>query len=315
MPGESLKERYGKETLVDVEAGERFRYVESVGVEMFKGSGLVDPQKEITREDIELIDQFHETVSPVNPDKPWRLDPADRDTARGEIADRSFFRNWNSAGGPREHIHLAIRAAEIIARELKANVKHSGEEKPEYASQAIEELNGLNPLLVSAAAALHDDGRLITHLQGNDKIRDTLLKKIGVRKDIMECSFDDGMVLTTPEDASMDTVVQNLTIKQIILKIADEFGRRSAADNTHTMSLAEYNTGSQEEWAARYLSRPESGRRTEQIPRDNMALFVRNTNRFFLVLKRYIEEVSTINIEYLVEKLEAELSPLLEVKS
>lgn len=59
--------------LIDEGAGERYEYLVQKGREIFGNSSLVNPDTEITPEDLDFISLFHREASPTNPNYPWRV--------------------------------------------------------------------------------------------------------------------------------------------------------------------------------------------------------------------------------------------------
>lgn len=266
-------------TVGDKDAGERYKYVVETGRLLFENSGLVDRNRKITREDLSLIDQYHQAVSPVNPSNPWRVVPVQRSISKGEIVDASIYGNWDAFGGPLEHIHLATKAAEIIVTEIHKHLKNPDELRTPCERFTWEEVRKVDPLHAAASAGLHDEGREITHIFfTNEVIGNRLLKGIGVREDIIAVLPSESVMLT-PEDESMDEVIRGLNPEAVILRIADEFGKRVPGRN-RLFQLTDYDEGNQEAWAQRYISRPFSGRPSDKMMRENIGLHNKNAQRY-----------------------------------
>lgn len=297
--------------LIDLEAESRYRFVAETGQLLFKNSALTDSSKEITRDELVLIDEFHKAVSPVNPLHSWRMQQEQRSISRGEIVDPSTYGNWEVPGGPLEHIRLAIRAAEIITNEIQANLKEVGESSNDWQRETQEKVKEINPLHAAAAAGLHDEGREITHIfYSNEVIGTSLLRRMGVKQDVIDVLPSESVMLT-PEDQSMDEVINNLSPEAVILRIADEFGKRSPGKN-RLFQLSDYDEKNQEAWAQRYISKPLSGRASDKKMRENIGLHNKNARRYFDALDNWLKAISNITLEDLARALNKELVPTLE---
>src|SRR3989344_7112623 len=308
-----MSENYNRNPniLVDIEAGQRYRFVAETGQLLFKNSALTNSSKEITLDELVLIDEFHRAVSPVNTDRPWRAQQEQRSIARGEIVDPSTYGNWEAPGGPHEHIHLATRAAEIITNEIQKHLKNPDELQTDWEKTTQEKVKGTNSLHAAAAAGLHDEGREITHIfYSNELIGTSLLRRMGVRQDIIDVLPSKSVMLTL-EDQSMDEVIRGLIPEAVILRIADEFGKRAPGKN-RLFQLSDDDEKNQEAWAQRYINRPLSGRPSDKRMRENIALHNKNARRYFEALDNWLKAVSNITLNDLARILNKQLAPTLE---
>lgn len=278
--------------LVDTEAQERFNRIVEVGKQIFADSALVDSSKPITQEDLDKIATFHKDVAPTNPDNLFRVEKGDRSLERGEIADNIPFGNWEQPGGPLEHIRLATQAAEDVARLLN--------------------IEGVDPMRVAAAAALHDEGREVTHLfYTNEVIGRAMLNKIGVRRDVSDIMPSESVMLT-PTDQSMDDAISNLPPESVIVRIADEFGKRFPGTN-RIYQPEDYDAWDRQKWADSYTNRPPSGRLSDNWWREQRQLHVDNVPRYFKALDHWVQGATkgTLSLKDVTVRLDQELSPQL----
>jgi hypothetical protein len=162
--------------LVDQELGDRYKAIASIGRHIFVNSpilmqegdraligtdlsqALVARDAQLSDVDVDLVRQFldHQNVSPAL--SSWRQSKRNIPFRTGDLVDESTYGNWNSPGGPREHIFLAMDAASILA-----------------------ELFGVNKHKMAIVAGLHDVGRLQTHtFYVNELINEALLRRMGV---------------------------------------------------------------------------------------------------------------------------------------
>jgi hypothetical protein len=293
--------------LIDKEAGERFTFVVRKGREMFNNSPLLDSGRPISYADLEPITSFHKEVSPQNPQHPFRLDKKERGIAEGEIADSSFYSNWESPGGPLESINLARDSAPIILDFLISNLKLEDDSSADWVRKAMGELKSTKPEIVAAASALHDEGREITHIfYTNDLIGTRLLRKIGIREDIVSI-LPDEKVMLTPQTESMDEAIQNLPIAAVIVFLADDFGKRVPGTN-RLFQPEDFSQEEVENWAENYLSRPFSGRPSDRFGRENMNLHVANVPRYLSAMDNWIRALTGKTLKDLALALNQELA-------
>lgn len=297
--------------IVDPEAGERYSFVIGEGQKLLAGTAILDSSKPITAADVDAIRRYHKAVSPNNTENPWRLTPATKDLAAGEIVDPSNYANWEKPGGPAEHIELATQGAEVVVEYIKNHLKDPVEVEEEWAKKAIADLQSLNPHHTAAAAALHDDGRLVTHLfYTNEKIGKRALERIGVRKDIIEVLPDEAVMLT-PRDQSMDNVLEQLPVEAVVVRILDEFAKRAIHTN-RLKQIEDFRPAEQTDWSDRYQRKPPSGRITDQFMRERMPLHNENAWRYIKGLQKYVEQVTTVSFDSILNQLSDSLVPTLE---
>lgn len=294
----------------DPEAGDRYLFIAEKAGETFSGSALLDNSKKVTEQDLELIKQFHQKVSPVNPEHPWRLTTEQKSLDKGEIIDVSTFANWEMPGGPLEHIHLAMEAAKFVTEELKQSLKPEDEIKEDWAKTQLKVFDKLDPYLVAASAGLHDEGREVTHeFWTNDLIGNRLAKRIGLRRDIVDMMPKEE-VMFTPPDKSMDQVFGDMPTAAVIIRIADEFGKRKPGTN-RTLIRSDYDPKQQIEWGERYKQRPFSGRPSDRKMKENMDLHNANAPRYFEAIDNWLRAITTYDLQTLSQRISAELSPKL----
>lgn len=296
--------------LVDKEASQRYKHIIDAGKRIFAGSAIVDPSKPITADEIDLIAQFHKEVSPENPQASWRLTREDRSIERGQIADSSFFSNWEVPGGPLEHIELATQAALIIVEELKTNLKSADSVLDLWVKEAISAIQGLNPYHTAVVAGLHDEGREVTHLLSNEVIGRRLLQRIGIREDITSI-LPDEKVMQVPLNESMDEYMQHMNPETIIVRIADDFGKRKGETN-RLQQPQDINHRAEEAWAQNYLKRPFSGRPFDRLAREHLELHVENAPRYLEALDNWLDGISTLSLSDITRRLNQQLAPTLK---
>lgn len=297
-------------TLVDKEAGQRYEDVIKIGKRIFAGSAVVDPSKTITRRDVDLVAQFHGEVSPANPDVKWRLTREKRQIELGQIADPSSFGNWEAPGGPLEHIALATKAAEIVVRELQNNLKSEDKVNEPWAKEAVRQIREINPFHTAVAAGLHDEGREVTHLLSNEVIGRRLLQQTGIREDITSILPDDKVMLVPPEE-NMDEYIEHMNSETIIVRIADDFGKRKGGTN-RLQQPQDIDRKDEEAWAQNYLNRPFSGRPSDKWAREHLPLHVANASRYLAALDNWVRGVSTLTLEDVTRKVNEQLAPNLQ---
>lgn len=297
--------------ILDKEANDRYEYVIGVGKKIFTDSALLDSSKSITRSDLDLVSQFHKIVSPVNPDNPWNVTKNEKAIDSSQITDPSTFNNWEEPGGPLEHINLASEAASIVLEELKSHLRPLDEKDEVWVKEAVASIESLDTNHVSAAAALHDEGREVTHLfYTNELIGRRLLQRIGIREDITAV-LPDEEVMQVPLDQSMDEYMQNLSAEAIIVRIADEFGKRKG-NTDQLFQPSDFDQEEQEKWAETYLKKPYSGRPSDRWGRQHLALHNANAHRYFLAMDKWVQTVSSLDLNDLTNKINSVLSPTLK---
>ena len=296
--------------LLDIEAGHRYERVVDAEANTFTGSNLLTVGVQITDADLKLIAKFHSQVSPTNPGHPYRLQkPTYTDEDFGHrITDVSFFGNWESSGGPLEHIEQATAAAAEILQILQSRLRQPEENQPQWQNDAVDVIQRSYPNFVAAAAALHDDGRLVTHIYWtNELIGSALHRRIGIRPDLMSIMPRED-VMQVPLDLNMDSKIQSLPPLAVIVRLADEFGKRAPMTNRLYMPK-DYDSWDRNAWAKGYIEKSESGRPSDKTMRERMQLHVDNVPRYFQALDNWVRAVSTLTLEELCQKLSEKLSP------
>ena len=303
-----------RESFYDPEAQKRFDYVVVVGQKVFSNSALLEANadKQISSQDLILIEAYHKEVSPTNPTQPCRVQKEDRPQAK----DASFYANWDLPGGPLESIELASNAAGFIVQLIQENIKNEDQHADNWSKETIQKLQSLDPNHAAAAGALHDEGREITHQFGvNEYIGNALLKKIGIREDIRAVLPNEEVMLAKPEgnetiQDAMDRMIRSLDPEAVIVRIADEFGKRAPGTN-RLYQPEDYDAWDRNTWAERYLNNPLGGRPTDDLSRSNMQLHVDNVPYYFAALDNWLTTLTKINLKELAMKLEDTFGPTL----
>jgi len=291
--------------LVDQESIDRYHYVATKGREIFGESAIVNPLLPLTSADLVLVSQFHREVSPKNPQAPFKLTNV---MERGQ--DPSSFGNWELPGGPLEHMELAAQAALIIVSELKDHLMPVDSVSDQWAREAIEVIKELNPYHVAVAAGLHDEGRQITQMfYTNDRYGGMLLRKIGVRPDIIAV-IPDEEVMQVPLGKDMDEYMQAMNPESVLVRIADEFGKRKGGTDT-LLQPEDINPEAQRVWGDRYVKRPFSRRPTDRWWRGHIELHNDNAVRYVQGLDQYVRGISTLTLKDLTTKINTQLAPTL----
>ena len=292
-------------------AQERYESVLRAAKFILTNTALTDPEREITEDDLIKINIYHEYASPVNQDNHWKLRASDNIIPRSGIRDGSTYGNWESNGGPLEHINLAMKAGDRVTRLLQENLRNSDELTDQWAIDAVSQLRNANPLAVAAAMGLHDEGREVTHTYlVNDLVGNQILREVGVREDLLEIMPDESVMLT-PREESMDETIQSLNPLAVAVRIADEFGKR-APGTKRTYQPEDYNAWDRNKWAEGYISRPLTGIEQDEWMRGQMQLHVDNVPDYFAALDNWIRSVSNLTLKDITEALSDDLSPLLE---
>jgi len=277
--------------LVDPKAEGRYAFIVEQGKSQFADSALVDPNRKITEGDLALITAFHKMVSPLNPDNPYGNAVAPQNPLDlPQISDTSTYGNWEAPGGPLEHIELATLAAKFLVEKLA--------------------IPGIDPLHAAAAAALHDEGRGITHLfYTNETIGKRMLQQIGIRADLTQVMPSEDVMLI-PLDEDMDAAIERLSPETVIIRIADEFGKRATGTN-RLYQPEDYDTWDRQRWADGYTNRPQSGRPSDAWWRTQRQLHVDNVPRYFQALDTWTQKHAGISLKELTGQLQDTLGPSL----
>ncbi len=297
--------------IVDPEAGERYSFVIEQGQKLLAGTAILESTKPVTAADVDAIRRYHKAVSPTNAEHPWRLTPANKSLAAGEIVDLSSYANWDKPGGPEEHIELATKGAEIVVEYIKNHLKDIQDVEEPWAQKAINDLYTLNPHHTAAAAALHDDGRFVTHLfYTNEAIGKRALERIGIREDILAVLPNESL-MQTPADQSMDEAIQKLPPEAVLVRLLDEFAKRAPHTN-RLKQVEDFRPAEQTNWSDPYQDKPPSGRITDQFMRERMPLHNENAWRYIKGLQKYVEQVTTVSFDSVLNQLSDSLVPALE---
>lgn len=300
----------------DEEARDRYHFVVLTLRENLQPSvpALFDSSKTIKPEDLTAISTVYKLISPLNPSHPWRIHAVER-SIQNEPVDPSFFDNWEAEGGPLESMELARDAAFFIANKIKKDLRPRQELSEEWERKAHAEISSLSPVHAAAAALLHDIGRFVTHIQYSEgAIGRRLLVSAGIRGDLIDVLPDENVLIIPLED-SMDAVLQKLSAEAIIVRLADDFGKR--VPNTNRLyQPSDFTQGAMKEWAKKYIDRPFSGRPSDSRMRDTMSRHIGNVPRYFQALDKWVRAMTTLTLEDLARRANEELfsflSPLRE---
>lgn len=282
---------------------ERYQFIVEEGRKIFQGSGIVDNSIPITESDVDRVHQLHKIISPKN----W-----DYKTAIGsqQIEDPSTFGNWEDPGGPLEHINLAMESAPILLEEILKNIKSADDVDDARVKSAIESLKKANPNLLAVAAGLHDEGRELTHIFfRTDLVGGSLLNKIGVIDAIKKILPEEKLMLT-PLDQSMDEAVLNMNPEAVLIRIADDFGKRKKGTG-RLMQPNDVTEASQEEWANTYEEKPFSGAASDAWMRKRFKLHSLNGVRYNVALSNWLIETTGKPLEHYTLLLNEKLAPTL----
>lgn len=297
--------------ITDKEAGQRYHHLVALGRKKFEGTALLNDSSQITDADIAALVEFHRESSPTTPKSPWRQAQEFRSRDEGQIVDSSTYGNWEAIGGPLEHINLASDAAKIITELIKKHARVLQENDPLWLHKAILEIQQVEPLHAVAAALLHDEGRGVTHLfYTNEVIGNALLRRIGIREDLRDVLPNEQLMLTPP-DEDFNEALQQLSAEAVIIRLADEFGKRFPRTN-RIYQPSDYDAWDRDTWAIGYISRPLSGRPSDAWMRTQMQLHVDNVPRYFAALDNWVRTCTTLTLQELCEKLSERLNPTLQ---
>lgn len=306
------------------ELGQRINYIITKGREILEDSAVIDPNKSITRRDLKLIDQYHKVVSPLNPDYPWRINGLTKSPyGNRRPIDNSVFHNWEAPGGPLEHIRLAANSAEIITRLLQAHPRPTSYVSNTLVAEKIEELKTVQPLEVAAGAALHDEGRYVTHLfYVNEIMGNIILKRIGVRESLLQLLPDEAVMLTPPE-VNMNDVILRLRAGAVVVRLADEFGKRIPKTNK-LFTLEELLSRDWQAWADSYADpdkRPLTGLPSDKWLRSKwlrrkIQQHIGNEERYYNGLDNWVQSLTFLSIKDITNHLGRSLTlqPLPELE-
>ncbi len=232
---------------------ERYRHIIDVGKKIFSGSNLLVDGGIITADDVSKIGRFNAEASPLNPHAPYIKEKGDAVV----YEDPSTYNNWESKGGPQEHINLSTVGAGILYAEARRKIFELAEEVeiPEWITTARKRILEMNTFHLQAGAEFHDIGREITHIFFTNSLwGDKILKEIGIRDDIRSVLPDESVMLTPP-DEDMNKVFQHMDPMAIMIRFIDEFAKRKPGTN-RILQPEDFNSEYQKEWGKRYLSKP-----------------------------------------------------------
>lgn len=281
----------------------RYQFIVDEGKEFFQGSGIVDSSISITENDIGRVRRFHNIVSPKNWVDFGEIGPK-------EIEDPSTFGNWEDPGGPLEHINLAMESAPILLEEILKNLKSEDDVDDPRIKSAIDSLRKANPNLLAVAAGLHDEGRELTHIfLRTDLVGGSLLNKIGVIDEIKQILPEEKLMLT-PLDQSMDEAVLDMSPEAVLIRIADDFGKRMGGTE-RLMQPSDIKPDVQEAWAQRYRARPQSGAASDAWMRKRFDLHNANAERYSSALSNWLIWTTGKPLEHYTQLLNAKLAPTL----
>lgn len=283
--------------------GERYQFIVEEGRRIFQGSGIVDNSITVTETDIDKVRQLHKIISPKNWDYKTTIGPK-------EIEDPSTFGNWEDPGGPLEHIHLAMESAPILLEEILKNIKSVDGVDDSRVKSAIEGLKKANPNLLAVAAGLHDEGRELTHIFfRTDLVGGSLLNKIGVIDEIKKI-FPEEKLILTPLDQSMDEAVLDMSPEAVLIRIADDFGKREKGAE-RLIQPNDITEDSEKEWADGYEKKPFSGAASDAWMRKRFKLHSLNGVRYVAALSNWLIATTGKPLEHYTQLLNDKLAPTL----
>lgn len=259
----------------DFSAYQRLLALAEVGREFFANSPIIQTHRhsQISDLDLKSVRDFLSAASPSKVN--WRLNgaPAPKMCNQGDI-DPSKFATFDSPGGSLEHFHVAEFVAGQILKSIRDHAPRSEAAKCNY-------------YILKTAALLHDAGRLITHqFFLSDQVGFQLLQMIGVRDDILELIPQESLMLGEPN--TMKERLFALKPGQVLLRLADEFGKRAVGTNRF-LHPSECTKEHWAKWAAKYLSRPEGWVRVEREMRVHMARHLENEEPYYAALKDWFD--------------------------
>jgi hypothetical protein len=110
----------------------------------------------------------------------------------------------------------------------------------------------------------------------------------------------DEEIMQLSPDQSMDEAIEALSAEAVILRIADEFGKRQPGTN-HTYLVSGYEewvtSGGADRWASTYVTRPGTGLKYETKFRENVQLHKDNVGRYFQSLDRWLQRRTTLTLD------------------
>jgi hypothetical protein len=107
-------------------------------------------------------------------------------------------------------------------------------------------------------ATMPDERVMLTPMPDRDKVRMCLAKAKGIDPNGVPVNELQAGI-KEQSIADMESVVESLTPEQVIMRIADEFGKRAPGTN-RLYSQADYNSWDRSKWLAGYQSKAPTGR-------------------------------------------------------
>lgn len=298
---------------IDSDFAHRLAVLINTGISFFSMSRLIQSALPLSDEDLERISEWHQVTNPRTNE--WRTgSPLARlDAIEGEhIADPSSYGNWDAPGGPAEHISLATAAVPIIIDLLQSNLRHGSTSPP--MNEIILKLSNADARLAIAAAALHDEGRKATHIfHTTSEFGDFLLQEIGIRDDVLSLMPTENVMLV-PENDDLLHVLLSLDPLAVIVRIADEFGKRVPGQD-RLYGPEDYSSWDRQQWLNGYLERRFSGYPSDAYFRDRAQLHVDNVPRYFEALDRWVQSVSTLRLADITDILQQRIGATLPTVS
>lgn len=318
MPKEIIPTRRG--VLVDREAGERFVDVADTlrRVLVAGQSPLLEEYKHlrsVDEADINLWTNTRRVLSPLRKGYEWRpksrattSDWHQRKIENGRIADNSFYGNWESPDGPLEHIELATRCGMWGMPIILQHLKDPNEVDDPRIADTIKAIRDTNQFLVIAGVAMHDDGRLVTHLPSNGPIGKAMLRKIGVRPDIAGIIPDEETFFGAAPDEDMNERMINAGFGRVLVTLFDNFSKRFPKSN-RLYKPDDFTPEKMQAWADGYGKRPYSGRPSEKRFKDMLQLHVDNEKRVFDGLGWWLQSVTDLTLDQFTSMMNERFAP------
>lgn len=290
------------ETIKKAGQEQRYTFIVAEGRRILSDSAITNPSKTVSSSDIALINRLNQTVAPS------KATPITDTTP--QIFDPSTFDNFTKPGGPLEHINLTVIGSQILFHEIISFLHPVTTGMPEWKKRDILEIGNINPYHLAASAGLHDFGRNVTHIFGRTElVGDSLLNKIGVRRDIISI-LPQEKVMLTPEEQDINDVIKSMPAEAVIIRLTDEFAKRKPGAQ-RLFTREDFTEATQEEWARRYVSRPESGAPSDHWMRKRIPLHNKNMPRYFEALNNWLIELTGRPLKYYTDVLNDHLASTL----
>ena len=273
----------------DPQAHKRMENIANLGRARFASTRLAlgNEGLPVSSSEVASVKQFLYQMRPS--ESQWRMEGAV--TQRGVIIDPSTFDSWDRPGGTAEHISLSAVAARKFLAILQANSN-------------IADLDNLDPNLIEVAALFHDIGRFVTHqffLSG--EVGNWLLNEMNLRQDLRELIPQESIMLGDPQ--LMEERIFSLSPAQVLLRMADEFGKRFRGTNRF-LHPDDCTRAHWEKWAQEYLRRPVGWSVYERGMREKMPIHIANEEPYYAALAKWVKRISqyTLSLSNLVERLD-----------